>query len=180
MSNRSYVYTVDTIPTKKKKAKPVRSLSEWAWDVPLAHKILVSASPKRCQSCIWTQEIGVAGEFEGGRDRLLQFLDALGKVKVKTPKVFAKAVATTKTVLAHKKYVGKFILIDAGEIYDMEGGGLVACAKAFIKDVGTITKKVDRAIAGKENRWLSTIGKKWDEELGIEWSDVLYFDFNAK
>ena len=110
---------------------------------------------------------------------MLRFLDALAKVKVKNPKVFAKAVATTKTALAHKKYAGKFTLLEAGEIYDMEGGGVVARTNAFIKSLPAITKKVDAAIAGKENRWLSTLGKKWEEELGIEWSDVLYFDFNA-
>ncbi len=42
MANRSYLYTLDAVPTKKKTPKPIRSLGEWGWDIPLAHKILAS------------------------------------------------------------------------------------------------------------------------------------------
>ena len=53
MANRSYIYTVDSVPTKKKQPKPIRSLSEFGWDIPLVHKILASENPRLCQSVIW-------------------------------------------------------------------------------------------------------------------------------
>jgi hypothetical protein len=182
MANRSYLYTVDVAPTKKKTPKPIRSLSEWGWDIPLSHKILASEGPKRCQSAIWgDHEIGVVADFAAGRDRLLALLDVLAKAKPKNAKAFAAAAAETKKTLASKKHAGKFTLLECGEIFDMLDDDLTKSADRLVeKDIAAVRKKVDAAIAGKEKAWVAKLAKSWEKDLGLYWADVLYFDFNAK
>ena len=161
---------------KGKKTKPIRSLSEWAWDVPVSHMILASEAPKKCQSIVWAQQIGITADFAAGRDRLLAFIDVVGKAKPKNPKAFAAAVEATKKVMKSKKYVGKLTQLEAGEIFDMSGHPLGVAHKNLLKDLATTRKKVEAAIAGKEAKWVKHLAKEWETELGLEWSDVLYFD----
>jgi hypothetical protein len=179
MANRSYVYAVDTLPTKKKQPKPIRSLSEFGWGVPVAHQLLASGSPRRCQSAIWEEhEIGIAGDFKVGRDRLFRFLEALAGVKgLKKKDAFAEAVAETRAFLEAKKHVGKYILLEAGEIYDLLDGELVDACEAQIREIGKTAERVERAIAGKEPKFMAKLAKSWEAELGLYWADVLYFQF---
>jgi hypothetical protein len=182
MANRSYLYTLDKAPVKGKKApKPIRSLSEWGWDIPLSHKILASESPKRCQSAIWVeQEIGIVADFPAGRDRLLAFVDVVAKNKPAKAKDFATAAAETKKVLASKKHAGKLTLLECGEIFDMQRDDLVVSADRLVeKEIPALAKKVDAAIAGKGKPWVASVAKKWEKELGLYWADVLYFDFGS-
>jgi hypothetical protein len=177
MANRSYVYSADTAPKKGKAPKPIRSLSEFNWGIPLAHKILASGSPVRGPSIIWDQAIGISADWSVGTSRLLGLFDALSKEKkVAKPKDLAVAIAETKKTFASKKFKGKLILLEAGEIFDMEGGSLEKRCDALITEIGKVAKEVDAAIAGK-GKLLSKLAKTWEEDLGVEWSDVLYFDF---
>ncbi len=183
MANRSYLYTLDAVPTKKNTPKPIRSLSEWGWDIPLAHKILASENPKRCQSAIWSDhEIGVVADFAAGRDRLLAFLDVLAKAKPKNAKAFAAAVAETKKTLASKKHAGKFALLECGEIFDLLDDDLVVSANRLVdEEIPAARKKVDASIAGEGSAkaWVSKLAKTWEKDLGLYWADVLYFDFGV-
>jgi hypothetical protein len=180
MANRSYVYTVDAVPTKKKRPKPIRSLSEFGWDIPLAFKILASEKPKRCQSLIWDLEIGVVARFPEGRERLLRFLDVLGKTG-EAENAFDSAVAEASKALTHKKHVGKLVVLEAGEIFDLLKGSHVNNAKALVdEDIPAARKTVDAAIAGRETKWLAGVARTWEKTLGLYWADYLYFDFGAK
>ncbi len=183
MANRSYLYTVDTVPTKKKKPKPIRSLSEFNWGIPLAHKILASESPKRAQSVIWDHDIAVVAAFEPGKKRLLAFLDVLAEASPKNKKAFAEAVSETKTALSAKKHVGELSLLECGEIFEMEADSLEeivkVCDTLVDEDIPAAREKVDAAIAGKEKKWLASVAKSWEKTLGLYWDDVLYFDFGV-
>jgi hypothetical protein len=182
MANRSYLYTLDKIPTKgKANPKPIRSLGEWGWDIPLSHKILASEKPRRCQSAIWKDhEIGIVADFHAGRDRLLALLEVLGKAKPKNPANFTLALKDTAKVLKSKKYVGKYTLLECGEIFDMMDGDLVKHANALAeKELPAIKKRVDAAIAGGEKKWVAKLAKSWEKDVGLYWSDVLYFDFGV-
>ncbi len=181
MANRSYLYTLDAVPSKKKKVKPIRSLGEWGWDIPLSHKILASENPKRCQSAIWgDHEIGVVADFPAGRDRLLALLEVVAQAKPKNPKAFTEALAETKKTLASKKHAGKFTLLECGEIFDMLDDDLLVSANRLVdEEIPALKKKVDAAIAGKEKKWVSEVAKTWEKNLGLYWADVLYFDFGV-
>jgi hypothetical protein len=181
VANRSYIYTVDEVPTKKRQPKPIRSLGEWGWDIPLAYKILASEKPKRCQSAIWKDHaIGVVADFAPGRDRLLAFLERLAAAKPKDNKAFDEAVAETKKTLASKKRAGKLVLLECGEIFDMHDADLVESANALVGDeIHSARRKVDAVLAGKEAKWLAGVAKDWEKSLGLYWADVLYFDFGV-
>jgi hypothetical protein len=174
MANRSYVYSVDTRPEPGKQPSPIRSLSEFNWDIPLAHKILASQAPSRCQSVIWEEHrIGVVADYAGGVERLLKFLDAVG-VK---DKAFEDAVAETRQVL--DKHRGKYLLVEAGEIYDLSGNDLADECERLLAELPLVAKRVDGAIAGAEKDWLAEVAAEWEEKLGLYWADVLYFDFGV-
>lgn len=55
-------------------------------------------------------------------------------------------------------------------------GDLVKRCDLVIKEIPKIIKSVDEAIAGK-GKLLAHVAKTWEKELGLYWSDVLYFDF---
>ena len=69
----------------------------------------------------------------------------------------------------------------AGEIFECTASSVAAIEKLAKKlvdaDIPAARKKVDAAIAGKEKPWLAKVAKTWEKELGLYWSDVLYFDF---
>jgi hypothetical protein len=181
MANRSYVYSVDAVPTKEQNPKPIRSLSEYNWDIPLAHKILASGAPRRCQSAIWEKhEIAIVGDYAVGKDRLIRFLDALaasGRMAKKDD--FSAAVKETKEVLASEKHAGKLILLEAGEIFDMSGEGLVEGCDALVEEISGLAKRVDDAITGQNEALLRKVAEGWEKDLGLYWADVLYFDFGV-
>src|SRR5262245_33425759 len=125
MANRSYLYTVDKVPTRKgKKSKP-RGVSEFGWGVPLSHKILMSSNPTVCPSAIWQRNIGIVADREPGVDLLLEFLGVLKAGKVKNEKYFDACIRDTKKFFSHKKRKQKHFLLEAGEIFDMAGTDLV-------------------------------------------------------
>src|SRR5262245_55965843 len=139
MANRSYVYTVDTLPEPDKQPSPIRSLTEFNWDIPLVHKILASVEPRRCQSVIWAEhEIGIVADYAGGVSRLLEFLDVLAPVV--NQKEFHDAVAEARDVLASDKHKGKFLLLEAGEIYNMSDGELVDECEQLLSALPEVAK----------------------------------------
>jgi hypothetical protein len=180
MANRSYLYSVDSILAGKKKVKPIRSLSEWNYAVPLSHQLLVSGSPKRCTSAIWDHEIGIAGEYGPGRDRLLRLLAALEETRgLKKKDEFVEAATETRKVLQSKKRAGRYFLLEAGEIFDLGDEELVPACDALVKEVSRVAREVDEALSGHTPKLLSRLAKRWEDELGLYWADVLYFDFGV-
>lgn len=83
MANRSYLYSLTNQP-KSYYDRPdsINELSEWAYDVPLAYKILMSGNPQRCASLISdgfeeeaekTPLYAITADFDIGFQRLLKF-----------------------------------------------------------------------------------------------------------
>jgi hypothetical protein len=176
MANRAYLYSVDAKPEPGKVPKPVRSLSEHNWDIPLAHKILASVDPQRCQSVIWTEHrIAIVADYAGGVSRLTKFLDRLGE-QIRDA-AFVEAVAETREVLSDDAFRGELILLEAGEVFDMMGGDLGAHCDRLVAECADVGRKVDAAIAGGEQAWLTDAAVDWQAKLGLYWADVLYFDF---
>lgn len=83
MANRSYLYSLTNQP-KSYYDRPdsINGLSEWAYEVPLAYKILMSGNPQRCASLISdgfdeeeekTPLYAITADFDVGFQRLLKF-----------------------------------------------------------------------------------------------------------
>jgi hypothetical protein len=181
MANRSYLYSVDAAPTKKKNPWPIRGISEFNWGIPLAHELLASGRPRVCASAIWKEHrIGVVARYDRGVEALLGFLETLGASgKPKDAPAFAESVAKTKRFLASKKNRGELFLLEAGEIFDLAGGDLAESARRLVADeIPASAARAAAAAAGREKKWLAELRETWQEKLGIGWwSEVLYFSF---
>ena len=83
MANRSYLYSLTNQPKSYyDRPESINDLSEWAYDVPLAYKILMSGNPQRCASLIsdgFEDEVektplyAITADFDIGFQRLLKF-----------------------------------------------------------------------------------------------------------
>ena len=62
MANRSYLYNIDfnTIERPKTKEDSILSVSEYAYEIPLVFKILVSINPVSTKSILWDYEHPIA------------------------------------------------------------------------------------------------------------------------
>lgn len=100
MANRSYLYSISNQPNNHNDRPDIAyGLSEWAYSIPLIHRILMSGDPKRCESLIFSglenddfdededeceideeQDLplyAVTSHFESGYKRLKKFLSIL-------------------------------------------------------------------------------------------------------
>jgi hypothetical protein len=182
MANRSYVYTADSVPTAGHHPSPTRGLTEWNWGIPLTHKILASASPRRCTSVLWRdRSIGIAADAEEGKRRLLSFLELIGRTgAIPDMKTFQAAVAKTRRALTDPRHAGAFVLLEAGEIYMMEDGDLETHIEGFVTELQKLGGNLERADVVEDSVWLRAIARGWEEDLGgLYWSSLLACDPNT-
>lgn len=159
MANRSYLYTLNFDRSKriKEESDIVNGLSECEYSIPISYKILVSQGVKKCNSIVWDNDkkIALIGNSDKGKIELILFLDNLRSKRLFDETILAKKIEETKTILADN--LG-FILLEAGEVFDMEEGELemhnnklfieisrmnVAISK-FYKEVMDINIKLDK------------------------------------
>jgi hypothetical protein len=109
MGNRVLLFSVDSIPEPGRQPDPIRALSEFNGGASLVQDLLVSGSPRRCQSVVWPEHrIGIAGDYDAGVQRLWNFLDALGKLgSLPGDQGFQDAVAQARQVLSSPKHRGR-------------------------------------------------------------------------
>lgn len=178
MANRSYLYSINVIPDKNPEQKRViKGLTEFNWDIPLSHKLLVSSETKICDSVIWNVEekIGLVGNYEKGVENLKKFLDIFKKQTIKNKNEFDKYYNESLTFLEDPKNQQNYILLEAGEIFDLAGEDINVAIKLLYNEINEL-KNQDKLsdIARK-------INQNWEEKLGIdEWTNILYFDFSDK
>ena len=62
MANRSYLYNIDfnTFERPKTDEDIILSVSEYAYEIPLVYKILVSINPVSTKSILWDYEHPIA------------------------------------------------------------------------------------------------------------------------
>ncbi len=178
MGNRSLLFTADSVPTADHRPDPVRPLAEWN-GLPLVHLILASAEPRRCQSLIWRdQAIGIAGDHAAGVARLFAFLDAFAKLgTLPRDRGFAAARAEAERVLASDKHRGRYLLLETGDSFGGPQGDLVPQVERLIaEDIPATVQAIDQTIAGQPPRSVLRLADGWRRQLGLAWSDVLYYD----
>jgi hypothetical protein len=177
MANRSYLYSVDTIPTADRQPSPIRSVSEFNWDIALYHRVLMTGGPRRCQSAIWPDhEIGIVADYAAGTDRLLRLLELVRGVSEELD----RSIDASREVLASDKHRGRYLLLEAGEIFDLLDEDLVDQADRLVNiELPGTASQVDRALAGEADDWVSQLASDWREQLDLYWADVLYFDFGV-
>ncbi|WP_395140872.1 hypothetical protein [Armatimonas sp.] len=114
MANRCSLYALDFVPGEGAKTKPLL-LGEYAYDIPLAFKLLVSASPRICPSFDWPDEgeVAILGELAQGRERLFVFFDQL------THPHAQPLIEETKAFLARPVLQLPYVLLEPLDIFQM-------------------------------------------------------------
>lgn len=176
MANRSHIYTCDEVPGGK--GFYARGLSEYNWAVPLAHKLMAATNPRIVRSAIWEHDIGILADREGAFERTIALFDKLGEGELPDRKEFDEELAGMKEFLASAP-PSKYILLEAGEILDLLDGELPVLVADLHAELVPLAEKVDRALAGKEEDWLSSLRANWAEDARPGyWSDILYYSFS--
>ena len=171
MANRSYLYAADRRPTRPQDVPDrVVGLTEWAYDVPLAQRLLLSGDPTVCPSMIFgiDAEIGIAADFGVGLGALVSFLE-----RIEHPGA-APLVAEALSFLEDPAHQDQLIIAEAGEIFDMDGGDLARAAQVLVT---RIREHLDTDAEAS----LAAIDRVADDtslrELGLgNWSTVLFYD----
>ncbi|MBA3540568.1 MAG: hypothetical protein H0T79_13240 [Deltaproteobacteria bacterium] len=177
MANRSYLYASDAIPDGTAKLAP-RGLSECNYDIPLVHKLMVANAPRRVRSAIWNEhDIGIIANREGAAERATAFIAKLLEGEIADRDQLTGDLADMQQRLASTAAT-PYVLLEVGEILDMQGGDLAEGAQAVVDEIPALVARVDRAIAGNEEPWLAQLRTLSLEELNLgAWSEVLYFSF---
>jgi hypothetical protein len=181
MANRSYLYSVNKIPSEGPKTPDIRikGLSEYNWDTPFAFKILVSAGTKVTRSLIYDTETGVVGKYEEGVKNLEKFLKLLRKRGVHKQDIFDRESKQTLEFLKDKQNKQEYIFLEPSEIFAMD-----AVIRKRAEDLARQIKEMRGYL--KENNFdainryaRDNLRTYWENLLGIDyWVDILAFDFS--
>ncbi|MFT3883272.1 MAG: hypothetical protein QM703_26915 [Gemmatales bacterium] len=167
MANRSYLYSADTLPTQEANTKPVAvGISEWNYDIPLAFRLLLSADPRKCRSLIWDfpDEIAIAGDYEYGVAHLFRYLD-----QIKDPEI-VQLRDDARKFLGATENKRRYFILECGEIFELDSEPLAAQNDLLLSEVLEMESDLPCPTAALDI-----------ESLGLgNWSNILYFDPNAK
>lgn len=165
MANRSYLYSVDALPVAGADEKPlVVGIAEWNYDIPLAFRLLVSAHPRKCRSLIWEypDEIAIAGDYDQGVARLLDYLDGMNQSGIAALRDEARAFLNADE---NKR---RYFVLECGEIYEMDAEPLIDQNERLLAELLELGSSIPKPDKTED---IHTLG------LG-NWSNVLYYDPN--
>src|SRR5690606_9513465 len=166
MANRSHLYTCDEVPGAE--SFYARGLSEYNWDIPPVHKLMMANAPRVVRSAIWDHDIGILAERAGAFARVLGLFHQLGAGPLAARDPFERELAQMRSFLAEAPPT-RYVLLEAGEIFDIQGGELVDHAHALVAEITELAARTERAIAGGDEAWLATLRADWQERARPGW-----------
>ncbi len=184
MANRSYLFAIDFDRTKeeRKKGDKIFGLSEYPYSIPLSYKILISQDTKISNSINWDYEhpIAIQGDFEKGKQKLLDFLTKLEKEELFDNAELEKQINETRDFLNSHQL--KNIILECGEIYQMGCEKLEEQNQELFNDILNIESQIKQYLKDfremNKNKTEDTEQEMWNM-LGINyWSEVLYYHFD--
>jgi hypothetical protein len=179
MANRSYLYSVDTVPELDNPPMPIRAISEHKWSIPLVHKLLAGVEPRVCWSMIWDHEIGIAADFAGGLDLTTRFLRRLADNDAAEHQELRDTVASILDFLAGPQRAGRYFVLETGEILALNGDDFAREVHGVVdSEIPSEVAAAEKALAGENEAWLADVRSNWSEHIGSFFSDVLYFSFS--
>jgi hypothetical protein len=179
MANRSYLYT-----RHRADGDEFRDLAEWNYDVPISHLLLVGADATPCKSAIWQvdEKIAIEGNAEHSRALFLAFLDWL---EPQMPKQFHRDAEEARAMLNRADRQGEQFHLECGEIYELEGLDLpgmesatsekAKLAEELFLDAKEVVGTPGATVKDFRHKMLRGLHQKWEERLGLYFSQVLYF-----
>lgn len=184
MANRSYLFSANTELTK------LRDVSEWNYEIPLFHKIVLGSETQMSNSKIWNFEhpIAIKGDFKNGLKKFYDLLDYLETQENIDTQVITGIRQDTKDFF--EKYPERALdlfFLEAGEIFDMAGdiAPIEQQNELFYDEIISISKDIDDILEEKpdnvfdfkDSLWLQEL-KKDINALSVSWTYVTYFSFN--
>jgi hypothetical protein len=170
MANRSYLYSIDAVPYCDSNRRHVIGLSEWNFDIPLAYKLLVSKNPCVCRSMIWDVEdpVAIVGDYQAGLQLLKSFLAETRSDVLKS------AANEAIRFLSDPKVQQPLILLECGEIFDLDGENWAEQNAALLQEI----KDIGRRTEGYWRHTRSDADETIAKEIGLRarWSNILYFE----
>ncbi|WP_299325326.1 hypothetical protein [uncultured Maribacter sp.] len=160
MANRSYLYNLDfnRLDRPKTPEDSVLSVSEYAYEIPLSYKILLSNNTLNSKSVLWDYEhpITISGDANKGKDNLFKFLDRLQTLNLFEPEYLKSEIEKTKQFFNDNKFDLKYFFLECGELYEMvnepfekqnlevfnEVNQIENTIENFIKDVASLNKEI--------------------------------------
>lgn len=178
MANRSYLYSADTLPTETANPARVLCISEHAWDIPLAHKVLVGRNPRIVQSMIWNPQIGIGADYADGAALLLDLLRVVGE-GLPEDRDFAERL---DTITAHlDKQRAEYFVLETGEMISLDGEDVEQSARDLVASgIPAAVARAEAAIAGEDDEWLASVRDAWRKHFDSFYSTTLYFSFPAE
>lgn len=144
MANRSYLYSSSHIPNPdvEKQDRSIMGISEWAYDIPLIYKILLSGNPQVCHSCIWDEDdpIALVGEYAEGVKQLKNFLNRI-HAPVAQP-LIKEAIEFLETSSNQQEY----FLLECGEIFDMQDEPLAEQNSQLLHQIKNINEEIEKTL----------------------------------
>ena len=144
MANRSYLYSTHCLPGEEGCETAARiGLSEWAYDIPLVYKLLVSGHPRACPSSIWESDddIAIAGNYAEGVARLKRFL-----ARIDLPSA-QPMIQEALAFLGDPANVSTYIVLESREIFEMQGDDLGAQNQDLLVEIADAGAEEDDIIA---------------------------------
>lgn len=179
MANRSYLYSVDEIPSGDNKKLSVKGLSEWNYGVPLSHLVMVSGNPQTCRSIIFNfpKKVALIGDYEEGLENLKKLLNLFRNNNLENIEEFEKLAKETVEFLESEKHKQMYIILEPSEIIMLDNEPSEEDARKFIKDLYNVMDAVQKSNFEKINSLLGgNLRKQWQQVLGINnWSEILYY-----
>ncbi|MGW1428027.1 DUF7822 domain-containing protein [Streptomyces sp. NPDC002431] len=175
MANRSYLYSTNTPPTADAVPQRIRCVSEHNWSIPLAHQLLVGRGTSVVPSMIWNPRIGIAADFDGGADLLLGLLRVVGQ-GLEDDGGFAECVARTTAHLDKQR--DRFFVLETGEMVSLHDEDPEAAVESLVAhDIPDAVARAEAAVSGRDEAWLASVRKDWEQHFASFYSDALYFSF---
>jgi hypothetical protein len=179
VSNRSYLYSVDIHPDKDPDfTRSLKGIAEFAYDIPLAFKILVSHNTRLCTSSIWDDDeeneyesYALIGDYQEGVARLNNFI-----ARIDHPEALSLRDRAME-FLQDAKNQQDFFVLEILEIYELDAKEtLKKYAESLRAEISNIDVLIQQAY--REISPLDELEKLCD--LGIDyWSPYLYYDFSG-
>ena len=117
MANRSYLYSTNIAPGPDAVAqgRKLIGISEYAYDIPIVFKLLLSGNTRTCPSSIWDEDGDTAllGDYDAGVANLQAFF-----AQIKEPAA-QSMMAEALEFLRRPENRNPFFVLECGEIFEM-------------------------------------------------------------
>ncbi|MBF4458766.1 DUF4870 domain-containing protein [Pseudoclavibacter sp. VKM Ac-2867] len=173
MANRSYLYVVDEVPGQGAPLTRVSGLSEWNWDVPLLHELLVSGSGRLVPSTIWdAPAAAILGDYDQGVANLERLFARLPQ-----DQETQRQIAEARSVLGDPANRGRYLLLEVAEIHVLSATDDENPHPEMLREAQGMVRDTEQHVDALIGAALELPPEKLPELTGSgAWASSLYFE----